>query len=660
MSTLRDLSSPDECAGDDGRNPPNAQESRLSASHVETPYVDPCGQSHTFQQLVRLLVAAHERALAEVRDGTTPFSPGLPGMICTTPLSPGLGDMAPDPPAHQPFVMHAALGSTVRHHGLAIQSAAASNKKLDGKHACLGVSDQLTTVPGVVGTPPVADGVRSKVAFPTPDADCANGDSASDMCEEICSSNSARDSESFVAAKSSRPAQKKSRASTAAGNLQADLTQQFFINALENDSEEDDNFLLQFVHGKYFSFFSAAVILINTLYIGLQADALVRRAFRESDGQPVSDDGFIFIFRLMDGIFCFLFGLELIIRAVCLGTKFFEAKERWWHVFDIIIVSTSTMELILDLIGESMAIGMSVLRSVRLVRIIRLFRLSGNIAFIHTTMRSMQTLIHALGNVITSFVPALVILFVCIYIVDLLFLDAVRTHVVDLGAQSSLSPQDDLNLAELKDAYGSASVGFLSLLAAVTGGVDWRDISKPLSEIHPMYDALFQMYVIFVMLGVLNVIAGLFVNVAQTATSMDKDLAVDEMMKEEDTFVKKLVALIQSVDADGGGSLSWDELIGCLQDDRVKAYFATLNFDVKCLAGVFDILDTDASGEVEIIKFAQGCMQYRGMAKNIDIAVLRKDVRTFAGRISSLQNLLEKSLNGKARHVEEVIDKGFY
>ena len=53
--------------------------------------------------------------------------------------------------------------------------------------------------------------------------------------------------------------------------------------------------------------------------------------------------------------------------------------------------------------------------------------------------------------------------------------------------------------------YGSVPNTMYSLLMAVTGGADWENVVAPLSEISYGYQLLFALYVLFIVVGMLNV-----------------------------------------------------------------------------------------------------------------------------------------------------------
>jgi len=591
---------------------------------------------YTFHQLVKMLVAEHERTLAETE-----------GDAIRPPL-----DILPFPPVHTAPVYNIENGSDFITRPQPTCIAARKDSVLSTM-SCASESEMVEKYPSAV---------RKKMkpikrALKTQDED-VDGDNDNEI-ESADDAKGPRESTLTSVTQSTEKTQPRfshySADKALFGDEQTDMLRQL---AYHNQGGVGGERTMgeKLVYSKAFSFFSAAIIVVNTFYIGIQADNMVRHSFDKANGKQGADPP---SFIAYDAVFCFLFSIELLSRLILLRVKFFNGHERWWHLFDTLIITTSAIELIGEAAGESMGSGMSVLRAIRLVRILRLLRLASSIELIKTTVRSMQTIMHALGGVISSFIPALVILCLCIYIVDLLFLEAVRTYVSELADRASLTEIEKTNISELQDAYGSAYDAFLTLLAAVTGGVDWADVAKPLARINPINRVFFQIYVIFVMLGVLNVIAGLFVNVATTATALDKDLAVDEMIKSEHRFVKKLVTLLNDADGDGGGSISWDELMHYIEDERVKAYFNTLSLDVKCLARLFEILDKDSCGEIEIVDFAKGCIEYRGVAKNIDIAVLRAEIQAVSEKIDGVSQLAatQQFSSGKAgRQVSPMVE----
>lgn len=63
---------------------------------------------------------------------------------------------------------------------------------------------------------------------------------------------------------------------------------------------------------------------------------------------------------------------------------------------------------------------------------------------------------------------------------------------------------------------------FWTLFAAVTGGYDWAEVSEPLLQLGGLYRFCFLLYVSSVLLGLLNILNGVFVNAALQSSAMNR------------------------------------------------------------------------------------------------------------------------------------------
>merc|ERR1712232_57522 len=81
--------------------------------------------------------------------------------------------------------------------------------------------------------------------------------------------------------------------------------------------------------------------------------------------------------------------------------------------------------------------------------------------------------------------------------------------------------------------FGSLGGTALTLFQSITGGVDWRDISHPLGDsISPMLAIVFIGYVSFMILALLNVVTGIFVDNAITKTKEHSDIFMMNNVRE--------------------------------------------------------------------------------------------------------------------------------
>merc|ERR1712039_201599 len=130
---------------------------------------------------------------------------------------------------------------------------------------------------------------------------------------------------------------------------------------------------------------------------------------------------------------------------------------------------------------------------------------------------------------------------------------------------------------DLVTYWGTLGNSVLSLYMAVTGGVDWADVVDPLKdEISIFLVPLFMLYIAFALLCVLNVITGVFVESALLACKKDKDMYM----------VNHVRTLFDSVDANGNGSINWEEFQSALNTDEMQEVFQQIDIDISEAEGV--------------------------------------------------------------------------
>lgn len=173
--------------------------------------------------------------------------------------------------------------------------------------------------------------------------------------------------------------------------------------------------------------------------------------------------------------------------------------------------------------------------------------------------------------------------------------------------------------------FGTLGRTMLSLYQAVTGGNSWGDLTAALmaTTTEPIYFGIFfAAFEAFTGIALLNIVTGIFVDNAVKATLQDKDMAIQDELAMETSYMNNMKRMFREADLDSSGQLSWKELEKYLEDDRAKAYFNHLELDPSAAKGLFQLLDTDGSDSVSCDEFVLGCARLKGGARNVDVATL--------------------------------------
>merc|ERR1712232_1386220 len=152
-----------------------------------------------------------------------------------------------------------------------------------------------------------------------------------------------------------------------------------------------------------------------------------------------------------------------------------------------------------------------------------------------------------------------------------------------------------------------------------------NETAVPIAVTGYLYKYFFLFYILFVTIGLLNILTGIFVHVAMQSSVMNREITIDEALSNRDNMVKEVTELFLEADADGSGVLSWREFEEFIQDEKIKAFFMTLELDISSCSKIFHLLDVSGDGTLSAHEFVEGCIEMRGMARKVDITLLQRE-----------------------------------
>mmetsp|Transcript_29669 Transcript_29669/g.81204 ORF Transcript_29669/g.81204 Transcript_29669/m.81204 type:complete len:856 (-) Transcript_29669:194-2761(-) len=409
--------------------------------------------------------------------------------------------------------------------------------------------------------------------------------------------------------------------------------------------ELGDSKLRRFVRSQQFVGVCSTVVVLNALFIGLETHYRVTSLFDEIEPSTYG--------VWMQRGFCVLFVVELTLRIAAEKRGFFYGPDCKWNMFDALLVIFAVAELVTDFIrhmgyaAQFNASHVMPARILRLMRVIRVTRVLRLVKIIHSLRMMMMLIVNSL----VSLFWACMVLILVMYLFGITFLHGVIGHLEDENSTNiqttNFSGCDTgVTLTEtFAKFYGGVPQTLLSLFMAVTSGVDWIELTVPLLQLHPGYVVLFSFYIAFITLSVMNVVTGVFVDSAYQVAQMDRDVVIQEELHSKEKYMRGLKDIFLEADTDESGTLSWEEFESHLEDQRVKAYLATLELDISEAYGLFKLLNITGDDEVAIDAFVMGCMRLKGPAKSIDVCTLLYENRQLAEQILCLKEYTEDQLH---------------
>jgi len=378
-----------------------------------------------------------------------------------------------------------------------------------------------------------------------------------------------------------------------------------------------------------FRSFSVVMIVANTLHIGISSDHALRNSYRPLVGQEKESEP-----RTLDILFACWFTLELIIRIFRDKKDFFFGEEHKWNLFDGFLVLTSIFEPIsMEVLNLSFLRILRVFRLVRVVRVVRTVK----------ALKSLRTMVFALANSFVCLMWAFVMILIIVFVFSIVF----NSAVVNYFEQVNLKDENELETAKaVEKHFGNLKETMVSLFCAITGGNDWMAYGDLLRELPAgeMYFLLFAFYVGFCIVGMLNVVTGIFVDSAVCTRTEDE--VVECFTEDQRRISEEVKRIFKEADKDRSNTLSFAEFTKHLENAWVRAYFSGLDMDPSEAEIIFTLIDIDNSGEVDIDEFVEGTMKLKGSAKSIDVLSMMFDSARYQVKFNQLCNFIEEQLRG--------------
>ncbi|CAE7840087.1 Scn11a [Symbiodinium sp. CCMP2592] len=365
-------------------------------------------------------------------------------------------------------------------------------------------------------------------------------------------------------------------------------------------ADSNEPFVNRIAGGVVFKTLAMIAIVANAVYLGWAADQNVRNSWRRLEGTPKHS-----ISRDPDIAFFCWFAVELLIRLAAERLDFVAGDDAWWNLLDCFLVAESFVTLVWDVPS-----GFSFLRILRVFRLIRIVRLVRTVQ----ALRKLRTMIFAMINSLADLLWALQVVFLIVFVFSLVFNNAVAAHFDDIQIENPAHANKLEDAIEVNKYYGTLFRSMVSLWSAVSGGNDWYQYAEVLHGINlgDFYFLMFNFYIAFCVVGLFNVVTGVFVDSAVCTRTEDE--IVQGYLDEMRSMTESIKGFLKKADKDASGTLTYEEFQAHMANPVVKAYFSGLDIDPDETKIIFTLLDSDCNGDIDIEEFVHGTMKLKGYA----------------------------------------------
>lgn len=245
----------------------------------------------------------------------------------------------------------------------------------------------------------------------------------------------------------------------------------------------------------------------------------------------------------------------------------------------------------------------------------------------------------------------LVLLSLLMYIVGVVL----AMFVISYIQSQSVTDLESIGIEGI-DKFMTVRRSMLTLLKAAFGGEDWGSHFETLWLVGNEAGMIFLGYMAIMLMAVLNVITGVFVEHTMATVKEDRDIAIEGELDDESCQVQNLKDLFLAVQQDIRSTddaspvaadmlITEEEFYKIVGHDKVRAYFAVLGLDVAHAQGLYKLLDCDGDGEVGLDEFVLGCLRLKGEAKAVDCATLMYENKRIMRRLNYVNEHQSRELH---------------
>ncbi|CAE7471597.1 NaCP60E [Symbiodinium natans] len=437
------------------------------------------------------------------------------------------------------------------------------------------------------------------------------------------------------------------------------------------------------VQNQFFDIFYSICIIVNCLTMGLQADMLVNDY----------SDGIVLVVRMIEHVLVALFTFEIFARLRVYGRWYFsltrmdERRRRhepdlgWKPAWAAMIVVLSgvvfgwILPLLYELMGEDLfGAGfmrmLSVFRALRLLRIVRVIQQM-------PMFREVWLLLRGLTSSMRTLIWTVAVIFVLTYIFAILGcwmisdqMKALKSDVVDQELYEAT-----YNMVKGIGPLMQLLIQFLTLDS-------WNSKMERIMLYAPWCLAYFYMYIAVAVFVLMNLVTAIIVENAMSASRMDEDQRLKQRhgcsgcnlksfdgtcvqaaellvslqdsqehrmeevkrkeLKELEHLGHERRQLFYLMDADGDGTLDWEEFENAFHDEEMSRKWRLLDFQPDECKELFDLLD-DGDGGIETKEFFHGLARMKGGAQSRDLMRVAQRVDRLGKDLSCLFDIVQTS-----------------
>jgi len=368
-------------------------------------------------------------------------------------------------------------------------------------------------------------------------------------------------------------------------------------------------FAKQIVESRCFTYTLTFLILVHVVLMGLEVDAYA----------ALGNDSVPEWFDIANLILVCIFVGELFMKLMALGFMDFWCGKDWaWNAFDFLVIAFSVTDVVLALTKRA-SVSTAQVRVFRLLRIFRYFR-SIRVVRLFRYISALQVLTLSILGTMSSLAWTLALLVLVIYSFSVVLTEMVVQYCWQPEGEEAVKLCKEETENGLRTFFSNVPGSMMSLFMAISQGLNWEDLIRPLWNVSVVAYYLVIVYVIITIFAILNVVTGVFCNTAIESAGADKDIRTLKQIQAKSQQVELLKSVFHEIDFEQVNEISFQDVKRCLANGDLASFVESMGISTDDVWTLFMLLDADQTGLLDLDEFVNGCMQLHGPAQSLQVA----------------------------------------
>merc|ERR1712194_723109 len=274
--------------------------------------------------------------------------------------------------------------------------------------------------------------------------------------------------------------------------------------------------------------------------------------------------------------------------------------------------------------GEAAA---GVVDNVNMLKMIRLFRLAKTVRVL-VQFRTLWMLVQGLMYAVMPMFWTAILMAVVIYVFAVIAMETILISDADGNSDYGIA-------ARHYDTLGGSMLTLMQFMTLDSVAAIYR----PLISAKPWLIVYFLVFILLGPIALMNIVTAIMVESSLRTANEDQEAKKAWENMRRKNMMPKLLHMFMTLDTSGDGEVDLEEVLNAPSDIK-EAIQHIVGLDQ--LEEVFNLLDYDGSGSVDIGEFVEGIMRSQG-EKPSELYVLLKQGKAILNRLSELRPSLRLS-----------------